>query len=1138
MSTLTAREFLVSAVRDARPIILLLGQEAYSQPEAEDQVLEAALNRLDSSRSVDRGWPALLAENAVPPGFYDWLAERFRRRVLPPWLSAIAHVPWSAVFASTVDPTLTALVQGQGREPELVLAANETPRAVRSMSRPPVYCLFGLAGSPDANSRPPNNRAELNTRRINHAVPMLNRILDTATTIGVVVVDGIVSGRDWLKIDDILGTFGHAMPNQVLWFGNRPAPGTDERADFDSAVDSGRIVVDCDRLGTVVSELIAVGRLEALISPDSHEAGQVSFENGQTLDLSPEERLRVEAASSIVDDSWTAFLAPQGPDTEYDAFRRFHGDLGGVPLLVEGVRRGFAITRPYERSLLKVVREAVADHASLDEPVIVHGQSGTGKSIALARVVVKVRESKACAVLYSVGRVPQPEQISSFCEEAERAGAQATLVVSDANEDVDRYRDLLTSLRSRGRRVVVVGSRYRIAEAEDRHGSLHIEATGQLSPGERSDLADLLDRFGSDSVSPHVFENIHMLALLYRLLPASRGRIAAGLSDEAFVTEQALRARGQKAQPVTPQTLIATKLIEAGIRPSGALWPDGEPESALEYRDAPGRLIDLVMVCGSLNCHVPVNLLMRAVTESLPGADIGLLADIFRNLDLFRWDWADESHSEVLVGPRLILEAELICARRLGSPESEAERLLEIIGAVRGGGIDASHELSFLLNLLNRIGDEGPGGSRYVGAYLQVGRALTTLRTRFGVTHARLMLQESAFRRAAVRRGVVDDTERLPLLEEARDALQAALDGIDRGTIRAARRTRQNLLVERASLYGFLAYDCAKRDSADEDVWSSYMAARVAIRRAVSVTDAYYPLDVGLWTPADLLEIAELSDARRAEIKADIYSTLDQVDADALPPKQQEKFQVRQMRLGNVLGNEELKEDAFRELESIGSTAGYFLRARSIAPLLTGDVDEFGSTDVLKAKHAAAFLQSRLEDIKDDGRCLSLLFECRWIAAMRRRSFRGRRQPLPADDETRRELLAILRVLNRASGDSARNVTRYLEAVLLWVTGADEDARRIFTDLGRQTEFEDWGRVVRRHRMTNSEGTPQAFGGRVVRKRSEGHWLIRVEGLNKIVGLLDRDFREHEIADGRHVRPFGVAFNYIGPIADPLERRR
>lgn len=1133
------RDLLVSAVEEQRPIVLLLGQDAWTEPGIEDPVLVKAIDRLGRNSKVQRGWTGLLETTPVPSSFYEWLAERFERRVRPAWLSVLGELPWSAVFTSALDPMLKALVEGRGREPEVMLTASETPRAIRSKARPPLYYLFGRAGSLDPQSRPPADRSELNTRRIGHALPILGRMLDTATTLGLVVVDGFVSGRDWLKIEDILGAIGLSAPEQVLWFGDRPQLGAEDAADFDAAVASRRIVVEHARLGTVVSELRTIGRLTDFMPPESQETGIVSFKGGRRLETTPEERLRVEAVASIVDNAWTAFLSPLGPDAQYDAFRRFHGDLGGPRLLVEGVRRGFALERDFERHLLRRVTAALADHANFDAPIIVHGQSGTGKSVALARVVAQVREAKTAAVLYAIGRVPQPQEISSFCEEAEKAGAEATLIVCDANRDVDPYRDLLMSMRSLGRRAVVLGSRYRMVDSARSQIRFGVEAQSELSQNERKELANLLALFLSQQPNPESFANAHILAFLYRCLPLSRARIAAGLGTEARAAEQELRVRGRQVQPSLPDTQLAKKLIEAGLANDYSPLFDEQQTDALESGDAAGRIIDLVMVAGSLNCHIPVNLLLRAVTEGLPGTDIALIAKMFGELDLFRWKWADGEQSELLVLPRLMLEAELICRRRLGSPEKEAERLIELIGAVRGTSIDIYHERRFLLNLLQQIGDDGPRGPRYRKVYVQIARTLTELRQRFGVIHASLMLQESAFRRAAVRSSVVDDSDRFPLLEEARDAVQAALDGIANGTIAAARRTRQNLQVERASLYGFLTYDRASRVASPTEIWSSYEAARTAIRQAVSVTDNYYPLDVGLWTPAELLKRANLTEEQKAEIEADIYTTLDQVDPDMLPPKQREKFDARRMMVGGVLQNQSLTEDAYAALEASGSTAGYFLRAREFAPDLSRDMIEVSEPeDPSRARRAAKFLHSHFDKIEHDERCLSLLLECRWIAAMGRRPLRGQRQPLPVDDATRRDLLAIVHALNQASGDAARHVTQYLEAVLGWVIGDEQGAIRIFRELGRETEYEDPGRVVRRHQITDACGEAHRFEGRVERQRSEGHWVVRVDGFKQTVDLLSRDFPHEEIAYGRSLKRFAIAFNFIGPIADPISRRR
>ena len=598
-----------------------------------------------------------------------------------------------------------------------------------------------------------------------------------------------------------------------------------------------------------------------------------------------------------------------------------------------------------------------------------------------------------------------------------------------------------------------------------------------------------------------------------------------------------LQERGRQPRPLLPNTQLAQQLIEAGFA-NGYQPFFGERESdVLEASDAGGQVIDLVMVAGSLACAVPINLLLRAVTEASPGTDLTIIADLFGDLDLFRWKWADAEGSELLVSPRLTLEAELICRRRLGSPEKEAECLIELIGAVRGTGIDDHHERRFLLSLLQQISGDGPRGLRYRNSYVEIAHTLTRLRRHFGVVHPSLMLQELVFRRIAVRENVINDGDRIPLLEEARDAVQAAIDGIKNGTITAGKWTKQNLQVERASLYGFLAYDRARSAASPAEIWSSYEAARAAIRQAVSVTDDYFPLDVGLWTPADLLKMTELTATQQAELVADIYFTLDQIDPVALPPRQREKFNQRRMMVGHVLQDQTLTEDAYIALEASGSSAGHFLRARELAPHLSSDsIEVDASKDLVRARQAADFLNARFKKIDHDERCLSLLLECRWIAEMGRRPLRGERQPLPAADTMRRDLLAVVRALNEASGEASRHVTRYLEAVLTWVIGDEQAAIWIFRELGRETEHKDPGRVVRRHLITDADGKPCRFEGRIERQH-EGHWVVRVDDLKQTVGLLSRDFPHDQIAYGRSIKGFAIAFNFIGPIADPIGRR-
>ena len=1134
----TPSDLLISAIEEQRPIVLILGQDAWVDSANGDTLLSKALSRLGRDGHAQRGWPALLRTPPLPHEFYDWLAERFKRRVQPPSLEVLSELPWSAVFTSALDPTLRGLLEGQGREPGVVLTADETPPAVRSRARPPLYYLFSRAGEQDPKARPPVSRRELNSRRTAHAVPLLNRVLETATTLGLVVVDGFRSGRDWFRIEDLLGIIGDAAPNQVLWFGGRPRIRDEEADEFDEAVASERILVAPQRLGTLVAELRALDRLPSFTPPDSEDVGVITLRGGRRLETTPEERLRVEAVASIVDDSWTTFLPPLGKDAKYDTFRRFHGDLEGPRLLVEGIRRKFAIKRDFERKLLRQVSSAIAGHASIKTPIVVEGQSGTGKSVALARTVAYVREKKIAPVLYSIGRIPQPQEVSDFCESAEKAGAKATLIVCDTNSDVDQYHDLLMGLRSRGRRVVVLGSQYR--DSPNVYNSANIIAAPTfLSNDEQHKLENLLDDYFDYQPGLALLANRHILPFLYRVLPASRPRIGAGLGAEARAAEQKIRSRSRQSRPVRPITQLHQQLIEKGWAPEEApLFNERQAELLQQDgEDVAGRIIDLVMVAGSLNSPIPVNLLVRAVTKESQAVDLSPIADLFRDLDLFRWEPTDPEGRELLVTPRLPLEAQLICHRRLGGPESESNRLLDLIGAVRTG-IDGRYEIQFLRDLLQQVGADGLRGQRYKHAYVAIARELTKLRRKYSVVDARLVLQESAFRRSAVRHNAVDDSEVLPLLEEARDAIQFALDGIADGSIRAARRTRQNLLVERAALYGFLANNHVSHGSSASEIWSSYEAARTAVDRAVSASDSYYPLDVGLWTPADLMESNQLPEFKRAELATDIYSRLDQVESDSLPPSQRERFYERQGKVGSVLQDYELTNNAYTELEKMGSTAGYFLRAREYVSQLRRDAIEISThEDINGAKKAAEFLNERFNKIESDQRCLSLLLECRWISSTRRRLFRGERQPLPVDDATRRDALEVVRAMNQAAGEASRHVSRYLEAVLTWLVGDEQSAVQIFRDLAQETDYEFPGRVIRRHVITDADGKPRRFQGRIERGLGEGRWVIRVDQLNQRVDLLSRDFQYEDVSYGRTIKGFGIAFNFIGPIADPIRRR-
>lgn len=1133
--TLTsALENLLESFRKDLPVVLFLGQDFF-RGEQSEPVLNGLLERIEGKPpEPEAKWRDVLRTRKLTPADYQWLGERFDRRVPTEGLEKVFDLAWSGVFTTSLDHRIAGLLETRGRLPETVLAADHYSRAPRSKARPAIHYVFGRATDAE-NSPPPMSPIELKRRLSAHTVPLLNRLRETATALGLVVIDGFIPESDWLEIDDLLAAVSEQPAPLVLWFG---AKHTD--SDFVAhMLSEGSLICETRSLVEVLGASALPLEAETIVFNSAE--GTISIQDGRFFNLSPSLRLRVEAVAAVVDDTWTD--PPDSlPSQVNELFQRFHGDFGGPRSTVEGILRGFAILRDFEHRLFSTTELLLKRSRDADSFAILHGQSGTGKSIALARLAVKLRTQLKVPVLFSWGRVPLASELDDFCEAAEESGASGTVVICDGNHLSTRYIDLTTGLKSKGRRVVVVGSCYRIEGEDNLSDKNYVYAPERLTRAEIGSLSVLLEKYGHVSIGNDQISEEYFLPLLYRYLTSSRSRLAGGVSGEARAAEGTIRIRARAVPRATIQnTQLAEKLIAAGI--------SQQPESIFEDEvgstdfDASARLIDYVMVAGRLDCAIPANLLLRSLRKAAGGDfDISQIAFIFQELDLFRWRAGDPEGNSFLVQPRLQLEAELICRKRLADKERELGCLVALISAVRSNSVDEEGEIQFALDLLHKLHRDGPRGKAYQAGYLTIARTLTSLRVEHQVMDARLMLQESAFRREALfvsdkpdQSESISDESRDFILNEAREVVELALSQIAAKKLRAGRRARQNFSVERASIYGFLAVGLARRNAHEQDIWSNYQAARAAVQKAISGNTGYHPIDVALWTPADILREHRLSDVHAAELRADILSTLDQASSGVLGNNGILAFHSRKMKVASLLEDAALSEQAFSELEAINPPVAYFLRAREMAfEVLVDPLREPTSSEVARAFDAVQFLEMHLDSIQGDVRSLQLLLNLKWICLTGRRLFANDRSRIPQERSKQEQVHSIVSALNATAGEGARNGNRLLEAALEWLVGDAQSARDQFRSLGHDSDFEDPARVLRRLLLEAPGGL--GFAGKIRRQRSEGHWEVQVAGFNGEIDLLTRDFPADDLRLGRDVRSFNIAFNYLGPIADPLNR--
>jgi hypothetical protein len=1127
----TGEAVLRDAIDRGVPIVAFLGQRAGWSAEV-DPVLMLALAKLE--REPDKGWKALLSRLPHPEHFDSWLDERFARRAPSPAQVAIADLPVSAVFTSSIDPGWSNLFATGGREPETVLIGDPLPPVVRSKRRPPIFFLFGRAGPGPMEARPPRSLQTLPQRRLRHSANMLRNLPEVTTPVGLVVVEGYDSSQDWLTAEELLAVLGAAPIGGVLWCGPDPKFKDDDRETFEHLVGEGIITRD-ERTFAQLALLLRVGSDEAILS-NWDDPDLVTLPNGKQLVTSPRLRLTTQASALILDDSMTGFLPPLAAGLVQSAFESFHSIPSNVRSRLEGVRRGFAIDRDFERQLQQRLRLALRQHHRESGALILHGQSGTGKSIAIARAALRVRFDNLAAVLFATERLPNAADVSAFLAHVDKLEA-TTLIVVDVHLAPTRFDELLEALRSRGHRVVILGVSYRIEDRVTQSSDRYIEAPRRLSLGEQEKLSSLAVRYGVPSELRT--DEKYALARFYWQLPGSRHLLAQGLGKEARASQSSIADQGANTRIAKAVTGLGLALIQAGYSGETAIIEDGDVQD-LTGTSSAAKVIDYIMAAARLYKAVPINLVLRAILKDRvsdgTAFGIDLIHGVFRDQDLFRWHYGDESSEELLVGARLQLEAELICNSRLGGPVEEASRLIELISQSYRAGFEGNEETKFVIDIVYALGPDGPFRERYKDSYAEIARALTTLREKNGVMSARLMLQEATLRRHYIRTHDLESVDKERILDEASRSVDYALaligqSGVQR--LHASRRTQENLWVERAATYGYLATDAAQRNSSAEEVWSSYRAAREAGQMAFGRVDTYFPLDIALWMPVGVLKDGtQLGELERREIEADVQATLELIDPSLLSNDQAERFQKQRMNLGGVLGDKPLSDEAFGELERLGSTAGYYLRARAMAPVRPESGEVVESLSVGAAERARTYLRTHFERVRSDARCLRLYINCEWTVSTGRWLFRGTKQPLPVSEETLRQLhLAVVELL--ALGEAQMQPRyRYLECVLRWLTGSEAEATAEWRRLAADTEYVERSRVLNRHVLYSEQGEPRLFSGIIERQIGAGRWSVLVPSLRRHVDLLESRSRVGNVAIGQVISNFCVAFNYIGPIVD------
>jgi hypothetical protein len=190
--------------------------------------------------------------------------------------------------------------------------------------------------------------------------------------------------------------------------------------------------------------------------------------------------------------------------------------------------------------------------------------------------------------------------------------------------------------------------------------------------------------------------------------------------------------------------------------------------------------------------------------------------------------------------------------------------------------------------------------------------------------------------------------------------------------------------------------------------------------------------------------------------------------------------------------------------------------------------------DVCQA--AAEYLEENRQAISQDGRSLYLLLRVWWMWKTRKPIFYGERQTVPFTKEDWQYCLRVVEELMAAGAAYNKPLLTYLRGLATFHLDRVQNALDIFKELERESDKTGRRRIIRSYLASTPDGQPRKYSGEVAWRVEDPFKVggVEVTQLRLRIHFIPQDFNRPNIRRGESLDEFHIAFNFLGPIADPI----
>lgn len=963
------------------------------------------------------------------------------------------------------------------------------------------------------------------------AANIFRRITDMLQISGTLVVVGY-SDHDRFSFDRFLDICDSFRTNGILVFGFQIGEGK-QKDEFEDIATHNQILLETRSLSLLLPDtagdmeedfpypmeedyehIYINGNLERITSRDLNHIRQVA------IPLTLEAVGEVEVPPYLVSSYFYLFLKNSPFQPQW-----------------YGYKNRFNLKRNYEAKLYEKVKTRLdAPGSDMKKIICLTGQSGAGKSIALAQLAYHTFMERQYPVLFlqnkdvslvfdrDTEQIRGMKQIENYLDILKDKGAKSVLVILDVSAfgkisraSCCRLFEILAG--QKGYNIVLVFSSYEIPK-EDREGKqknnyIEVNADPRIHPGtEEESFRKILKQKAEfsqeqiDRIISFIYNErdsngqtaCKLMSLLYRAIYDVRPAFEGGIRREAITSiTEILKMADQEAGPRLVYSDIAMALKRAyenckdkesykAIKP----YVEKPGIEGIEIRDEVKNLLASVALCSKYGLPVPSNLAYRL----LPSVSYKYVQMIFK-LSFFVFHSFDDGDFEFWIRTRE--EAEMLLRAFDIDEEGEVNLLVQMINNLNvTTSYSHTSEVELMVKMLVRL---GPNSLTWTDKrlpfeyYPQIIDALRLLRES-NAGHPRLTLQEIVYTREYVVH-LFDNRQENDKTISLEKLITVLKEAIDIGV-----KERLHIMRERdnanTSLYDALTIEINTsrlkifQHTGERNMQEFIKMTNDCLEVIQHSPDSSYAYTT-LFQTALLMCDSNSDDIYKTNILADCGEMIVRLRGEHEEIAQQAQVLDASDKLLAKLGRVDLNDEYFEMLLQHNSGAGVYIRTYRMLEKNGIELYKKGSMlseeQVNICQQACDYLTKKdyEEVVSGSVACQQLLLRLKWAILDREPIFSRPRQYTHISRKGWEELLAICRHYREYLYDEEKNYYNantmlYVLALCYAQLGKFADCLKICDIIRNKTEdlyFENRVRVL--HILCDPTGKPLEFPGSFTR---------------------------------------------------------